>query len=179
MESVPSKLEIGLRQRIENDSWLIAELLNSGYSSLIGECGHFTDIKVNVWLKQFAATRLVTVQKGLRTYTIGFAGLRKLHERAKHAELVVFAVGASAGNGATKSLEDPAVVSRCLAWAFGDLGLSRVWISVIDGNPLLDLLENSGWVAEGVKTNNSINHKGVRVDEVICSISQQSWESAK
>lgn len=173
-----TSLQISLKARSEFDQVAITDLLNCGYGRLLGEAGQFDQKRLEAWLGRFDACKVITMQKNLKMYLVGFAGIRSYNQRSRSAELVAFAVGPEASSGPAKTLSSVSIVAATTKWIFMELGLNRVWMGVADYNPILDVLEEGGWVVEGVQVGNLAGTDG-RIDETICSINATGWAGVR
>lgn len=172
-----SNLQVSLRPLGEVDFVALTDLLNCGYAQLLGEAGQFDQKRTEQWVKQFSACKAISVQKNLKNYLAGFVGLRKHNQRSRSAEIVTFSLGPDP-SGPLKTLGSSLILPAISKWVFTELGMNRIWIGVADYNPVLDYLEEAGWVIEGIKVGNLQGPTG-RVDETICSINVTGWAGVR
>lgn len=139
--------KIKLRNLLPSDNLFLIDILNSGSGKLIGEPGIFTQDAFLELRKDFSAEQVIVAEKNLKSYTIGYAAIKNYNIPGRRAELFMFCLS---GKG-DQSIPDKVTLSAILDWSFGVLGLNKVSIDILDGNKVLSIFEESGFVSEGIR----------------------------
>jgi len=139
--------KIKLRSFVTSDAGPLIDLLNSGIGALVGEPGIITALEFAKIREGFSAEQVITAERQLKTYVVGYAAIKNYNIAARRAELWVVCVAPTKD----RSVPDKKTVSAVLDWAFGGLGLNKVTIDVLETNQIMSSLEENGFVSEGLK----------------------------
>jgi len=136
--------------------------LNDTYdSSLFGKDGNYN-----------FAIRATT--EGAFLSTVGFCSIKCIDWVSRHCEL--YFIYATDDDPATIPNNDNAISAfrTLIDFAFNELNLQKVWISVPENNNIKGVLNSFGFVAEGVRRRSKLS-KGDYIDETICSLLVQEY----
>jgi RimJ/RimL family protein N-acetyltransferase len=105
-----------------------------------------------------------------KEFVVGICAIKHIDWVARHGE-VFFIMVDKDGHRATIH-NHPAskkAFGDLLEFAFGELNLNKVWIEVYEHNDIKPVLEQFGFVAEGVRKD-ALFREGRFFDSVICSL---------
>jgi hypothetical protein len=142
-----SETKIKLRGFMVSDAAPLLDILNSGTGRLIGEPGIITPAELDQIRAELSAEQVIIAERQLKTYVVGFCGIKNYNVAARRAELYAFCLASTAD----RSIPDKKTASVILDWTFGVLGLNKVSIDVLDGNLIMSSLEENGFTSEGVR----------------------------
>lgn len=111
--------------------------------------------------------------------TIGLCYIKSIDWINRHGEIGFMMVDKG---GYTATLQNyPAsreAFAKLLQFGFYDLALHKLWIEVFSGNKISDVLEDFGFLAEGVRR--SAKYKGGQyIDTTICSVLDSDFQQGK
>lgn len=173
-------MEIYLAQLEKSDLPRLRELLNYGFKRFLDEYREFSKDGMEQWLTEisqdgdlpFAIRGSKDVYKD---FIVGVCSLRQIDWVAGHAELFFLMVDKD-GHRATMH-NRPATkkaLEQILEFAFDELGLHKVWVEVYEHNNIKAVLEQFGFVAEGVRRQ-ALFKGGRFYDSMICSVTLEEW----
>lgn len=173
------EMEIYLAQPEKSDLPRLRELLNYGFKQFLDEWREFSKEDMDNWLEEFQQDDVSFAIRGskdvYKDFIVGLSALRQIDWIAGHAELFFLMVDKD-GHRATMH-NRPATkkaLEQVLGFAFDELGLNKVWIEVYEHNNIKAVLEEFGFVAEGVRKQ-SIFKNGKFLDSIICSLMVAEW----
>jgi RimJ/RimL family protein N-acetyltransferase len=116
---------------------------------------------------------------GFALNILGFCSITSIDWVSRNAEINIL----MHGDGNTRaSVPNTNVgfgaVEKVLEFCFDELALNKVWIEIVDGNSVKSLLDNFGFVAEGVRRQARFK-SGELVDSTICSLLLQEYKEAR
>jgi RimJ/RimL family protein N-acetyltransferase len=142
-----TETRVKLRPFFAGDTAPLIDLMNTGIGALVGEPGFISVDDFSKIRTSFAAEQVITAERQLKTYVIGYCGIRNYNIAARRAELWSFCISPSRD----KSIPDKKTISVILDWVFGSLGLNKITTDVLELNQIMSTLEENGFVSEGVR----------------------------
>jgi len=163
-------IKSSIRPYLETDSTLLIQLLEGGMGPMLGFSGHWSQHRWKNFLSELASYQTVFFEKNLKAVEAGFAGLKDYNAINGSANLIFFCLGPDNKN----TLPSASALVPVLEWAFQRLRLNKLTIEVVDGNDILNHLEELGFVAEGVRQKAFQINSDLK-DVTVCSILFQTW----
>jgi hypothetical protein len=164
------ELTIGLRNYMDSDGSSLIDILNSGKGLLLGKCGLLNTTGWDEVRAMVAAEQSIIAEKNLKSFLVGYVGIKSHSVISRRAELLMFCIGPDT----SRTIPDKKTLDAALNWCFDYLGLNKVSIEVIDGNNILGILESAGFISEGIRKSQYCIG-GERVDSVVLSLLSSSW----
>jgi RimJ/RimL family protein N-acetyltransferase len=115
-------------------------------------------------------------EAGFGSTTLGFVALRNIDWISRLGEVWFLMQDEEPTNSATIPNTEASGIAftKLCKFAFEEINLHKVWIPVVDGNNILNILDRSGWVAEGIRREARLKRGGF-VDIKVYSILAQEW----
>lgn len=115
-------------------------------------------------------------ESGLRLYVLGLCSITNIDWVSRHAELSLVVHGDGHTKGTLPNNEDGRLcLSRAVEYCFGELGLQKIEIEVLEDNDIKPMLEQAGFVAEGVRRHSRFK-RGEFIDSTICSLLLEEYK---
>jgi RimJ/RimL family protein N-acetyltransferase len=133
------------------------ELLNERYEALTNDVAsyHFS-------IRGFQ-------EAGYSSSTLGFCGIQNIDWVSRHGELV-FLMQDEGSHATIPSTEAGRLAfQKLVRFGFEEANINKLWIQVADGNNIMGVLDDFGFVAEGVRRQAHLK-RGEHVDIAICSL---------
>lgn len=108
---------------------------------------------------------------------IGLCGISNIDWINSNGELIFMMIDKS---GYMSTIQNHAssktALSKLLKFGFHELNIHKLWIEIFNGNDVMAVLEEFGFVAEGVRRANKYKN-GKYIDTTICSIVSQEFSN--
>lgn len=168
--------EICLAQLEKSDLSRVREFFNYGFKRYLDEYKDYSREEIECWFEQLRdkdntiAFAIRGSQDIYKDFLVGICALKNIDWVARHAEIFFMMVDKD-GHKATIH-NRPATkqaLNLLLDFAFEEINLNKVWIEVYEHNDVKSVLEDFGFVAEGVRKE-VLFKEGRFLDSIICSL---------
>lgn len=112
------------------------------------------------------------LKDGFKLITLGFCALRNINWVSRHSEVYFIMLGGKCTVPHNSNAKD--ALGQLLRFAFEEVNLNKVYINVIDGNEIREILGDFGFVAEGSQRE-SVFKKGRFLDVTVYSLLAQEY----
>lgn len=174
-----SDLHVELSQIDRSDLNSIKHIINSGFNLFIDENSEFNHMDLVKWYDTVLSSNrhmfAIRVSKAgadvpSRSWLVGVCGLVDIDWISRHGKLIFLMVD----KGGHKSTLQNYAASQytfktLLEYAFNEICLNKVWISVQNNNDISSALNENGFIADGIRRR-SVFTKGKYRDESIFSL---------
>lgn len=169
-----TEMNIRLSQLENTDLPRVQEFF-SRFKPLLNEHREYSAKDIGDWFSKINDNNSVYLAiKGsetiYRNFLAGVCGLHNIDWVARHAEIFFIMIDKDGVKATIHNHFSTKQAFSCLLdFAFMELNLNKVWIEVYEHNDIKEVLEEFGFVAEGIRID-SLYKEGKFLNSIICSL---------
>lgn len=179
-----SAINIELAQIEQADLPALKSILTSDFRRFIDVNKELTTKEVEEYISSlntensYCFAIKASKDNGYKKMTIGLCAIKNIDWINSNGEMMFMMVDSS-GYSATIQNQIPSktALTKLLEFGFQYINLHKLWIEIFNGNDVMGVLEEFGFVAEGVRRSSKYKN-GQYIDTTICSIVSQEFVSA-
>jgi len=112
------------------------------------------------------------LKDGFKFITLGFCAIQNIDWISRHGEVFFVMVGSKCTIPNTDNARD--VLTQLLQFSFEEINMNKVYINVVDGNEIREILGDFGFVGEG-NLREAVFKKGQFLDVTVYSLLAQEF----